>query len=66
MNLYKVTDNRASAVAIADIPVVDYVLGKIPAEQKETFDASIEQASKAAEMFMTQRIDLVMNRYNKK
>ncbi len=25
MNLYKVTDNRASAVAIADIPVVDYV-----------------------------------------
>lgn len=48
------------------IPVVDYVLGKIPAEQKEAFDTSVEQAAKAAEMFMSERIDLVMNRYNKR
>lgn len=48
------------------IPVVDYVLGKIPAEQKETFGASIETAAKAAEMFMSERINLVMNRYNKR
>ena len=30
-------------------------------EEKETFDASIETAAKAAEMFMSERINLVIN-----
>ncbi len=47
------------------IPVVDYVLGKIPAEQAALFDESLEKAAKAARASLILDFQEVMNRYNR-
>ena len=48
------------------IPVVDYVLGKFTKEQMVDLQPAIEQASKAAQAFITTDFNKVMNQYNKK
>ena len=48
------------------IPVVDYVLGKFTKEQMVDLQSAIEQASKAAQAFITTDFNKVMNQYNKK
>ncbi len=48
------------------IPVIDYVLGKIPTEEKETMDKAFDTSCSACKLFCTSDIDLVMNRYNKR
>lgn len=47
------------------IPVVDYVLGKIPKEQEVLFNESIEKAAKAARASLVMSFQDVMNRYNR-
>lgn len=47
------------------IPVVDYVLGKIPKEELKDYENSIQKAAEAAYMSVTHSIADVMNRYNK-
>lgn len=47
------------------IPIVDYVLGKIPKEQEEVFNESLEKAAKAAKAFLTMDFQDIMNRYNR-
>ena len=46
------------------IPIVDYVLGKIPEDQKELFEQSLDQAAKAAQSSLTMKFSDVMTRYN--
>ena len=48
------------------IPVVDYVLGKFTKAQMVDLQPAIEQASKAAQAFITMDFNKVMNQYNKK
>ena len=47
------------------IPIVDYVLGKVPAEQREDYQAAINHAAEAAKASMTMPISEVMNRFNR-
>jgi len=47
------------------IPIVDYVLGKIPKEQEETFNESLDKAAKAARASLVLNFQDVMNRYNR-
>ncbi len=47
------------------IPIVDYVLGKIPEDQKEEFNKSLEKAAKAAKASLTMNFIDVMTRYNR-
>lgn len=46
------------------IPVIDYVIGKIPQEQWDEFDKACDQAAKAACASITMSFANVMNRYN--
>ncbi|MCF0115857.1 MAG: aminoacyl-tRNA hydrolase [Erysipelotrichaceae bacterium] len=48
------------------IPVVDYVLGKIPSEQMKDFEDALSQAAEAAYAFIDTPIEKVMNTFNKK
>ena len=48
------------------IPVVDYVLGKIPADEQEMMNKAFDVACNASKLFCTSDIDLVMNRFNKR
>lgn len=47
------------------IPIVDYVLGKVPADQREDYQAAINHAAEAAKASMTMPISDVMNRFNR-
>lgn len=47
------------------IPIVDYVLGKIPAENQEEYKKALHHAAEAAKASMTLPIQEVMNRYNR-
>lgn len=47
-----------------DYDAKDWVLGKIPSEQKKEFDMSLDRAALAAEEIVTRGIDSAMNRYN--
>lgn len=47
------------------IPIVDYVLGKIPAEQQADYETALKWAAEAAEASMTRPISDVMNRFNR-
>lgn len=47
------------------IPIVDYVLGKIPKESKEDYENSLKKAADAAYMSVNHEFSEVMNRYNK-
>ena len=49
----------------AVIPVVDYVLGKIPAEQRQQYQDTLKYAAEAAQARLTMSISDVMNRYNR-
>jgi len=42
----------------------DWVLGKIPKEQKDNFDKAIDRAAKAVEEIIKRGIDSAMNKYN--
>ena len=42
----------------------DWVLGKIPKEQKDNFDKALDKASKAVEEIIKRGIDSAMNKYN--
>lgn len=44
--------------------MVNWVLGKIPKEQQETYKNALSRAAKAAEEAVTESIESVMNRYN--
>ncbi|MFV0480226.1 MAG: aminoacyl-tRNA hydrolase [Anaerorhabdus sp.] len=46
------------------IPVVDYVLGKVPSEEREQYNEAIEKAAEAALYFLSHSIVDVMNRFN--
>ena len=45
--------------------LVNWVLGKIPNEQRETFNKSLETAADAAKMIVNSGIDKAMNAYSK-
>lgn len=45
--------------------LVNWVLGKIPSEQRETFNKSLETAVDAAKMIINSDIDKAMNAYSK-
>ncbi|MEG0076504.1 aminoacyl-tRNA hydrolase [Anaerorhabdus sp.] len=47
------------------IPIVDYVLGKIPKESKADYQDSLIKAAEAAYMSISHDFSEVMNRYNK-
>ncbi|SJZ45100.1 aminoacyl-tRNA hydrolase [Anaerorhabdus furcosa] len=47
------------------IPVVDYVLGKIPKESRQDYEASLQKAAEAAYMSINHEFSEVMNRHNK-
>lgn len=47
------------------IPVVDYVLGKIPKDELKDYENSVQKAAEAAYMSINHSIADVMNRYNK-
>ena len=67
INLLGTQDIRRIRVGIDKnklIPVPDYVLGKIPEEQKDEFDQAVETAAKAAVASITMSFSNVMNRYN--
>ncbi len=46
------------------IPVVDYVLGKVPKEERGEYDKALEHAAMAAVSFIDNPIEIVMNRFN--
>lgn len=46
------------------IPIVDYVLGKIPKDQEPLFQESLEKAAQAARASLIMKFQDVMNRYN--
>ncbi len=46
------------------IPVVDYVLGKVPNEERVEYNQALEKAAEAAYYFIHHSIDDVMNRFN--
>ncbi len=46
------------------IPVVDYVLGKVPEENRKEYNQAIEKAAEAAHYFINHSILEVMNRFN--
>ena len=48
------------------IPVVDYVLGKIPEDQMPEFRNAVEQSAQAAYAFINSPIMDVMNKFNKR
>ena len=45
--------------------LVNWVLGKIPGEQRETFNKSLETVVDAAKMIINSGIDKAMNAYSK-
>ena len=45
--------------------LVKWVLGKIPSEQRDTFDKSLEKTADAAKMIINSGIDKAMNAYSK-
>ena len=47
------------------IPIVDYVLGKIPKEQEELFNESLDKTAKAARASLALNFQDVMNRDNR-
>lgn len=47
------------------IPVVDYVLGKIEKDKLDLYESSLDRAAKAAIAFIDTDFDKVMNMYNK-
>lgn len=47
-----------------DYDLKDWVLGKIPAEQKTELDKALDRAALAAEEIITRGIDSAMNKYN--
>jgi len=49
-----------------NIPVIDYVLGKVPKEQKEDWLNAIAKAAQAANEFPNTSFDKLMNKYNVK
>ena len=44
--------------------LADYVLGKIPAEDREKIEETFDKVTKAVELIVTDRIDEAMNLYN--
>ncbi|MBR6957778.1 MAG: aminoacyl-tRNA hydrolase [Erysipelotrichaceae bacterium] len=48
------------------IPVIDYVLGKVEKEYREEWLSSIDRAAQAAVSFLEEPFQNVMNRYNQK
>ena len=67
INLLGTQDIRRIRIGIDKnklIPTPDYVLGKIPEEQKEEFDQAVKNAAKAAFASITMSFQNVMNRYN--
>lgn len=68
IDLLKTQDIKRIRIGIGKdpiIPVIDYVLGKIPKEQEEVFDDSLERAAKAARASLVLSFQDVMNRYNR-
>lgn len=47
-----------------DYDLKDWVLGKIPAEQKEEFEKALDKAVKAAQEIISKGADSAMNKYN--
>ena len=47
------------------IPTIDYVLGKIPKEERETFDSSVDKASDALIYFLDHDFSKTMTNFNR-
>ena len=47
-----------------NIPVIDYVLGKVRKEDSEAYQQALNRAAEAAREYVSQPLDKLMNRYN--
>jgi peptidyl-tRNA hydrolase, PTH1 family len=46
--------------------LADHVLGRVPPDERETLEMAVTAASEAAELFVTEGVDEVMSRFNRR